>query len=154
MKAIFFKLTNKLLGTADTMAEEFLATLKRDEGVSVELKVVNNIRLHRKLFALMKFAFDNWEPPEELYEGIPVQRDFDEFRKSLIIAAGFYTPYYDHEGNVHLKAHSLSFPKCEDEKKNRIYNAVLTATWAFIDAQKLISEEERERICLELLRYD
>ena len=148
------KLNNQLFAPADEKSKQFLASLKADVGITVEIKRFSNIKLHRKLFTLLNFAFELWEPKTILYKGIPVQKDFNRFRKDMVIAAGFYTPYFDAKGRCILEADSLSFAECDDVKKVAVYKGVLNATWAFINDNYHLEPEEMENLCQELLRFD
>lgn len=83
-----------------------------------------NAKFHRKFFALLNLAFEAWEPADQDYKGLPVQKNFERFRKDLVIAAGFYDVVANIKGEVRAEAKSISFAKMDDEEFSRLYNAV------------------------------
>lgn len=116
----------------DRAWKRFKAWSKRlaaGEFFSFSYKQPRNAKFHRKFFALMKVGFDHWEPERGrkrlTYKGVPIEKDFDAFRRDITIMAGFFTATYDLEGRVKLEAKSISFAKMEQDTFERLYEAVV-----------------------------
>ncbi len=92
--------------------------------VRAEVSAMRNYRFHKKFFAMLDVGFDAWEPPEAEYRGLPVQKNKTRFRKDCIIAAGFYEPVANINGDVRAEAKSISFANMDDAKFERVYSAV------------------------------
>jgi hypothetical protein len=103
--------------------------MQAEEGELFEVKTrfMRNPRFHRKMFALFKLGFDSWEPDRvrQRYKGMPVQKNFDRFRKDVTIAAGFYDQTFSLKGKMELEAISLSFANMDDAEFEKVYSAVL-----------------------------
>lgn len=124
------KALNGALQAADEGSLGLLAKIKTGELVRAEIKRVRNPRFHRKAFALFKLAYDHWEPSKGLeYKGQPVAKDFDRFRKELLILAGFYKAVYSTNGEIRLEAQSISFGAMDDARFEKVYRAVLDVVW-------------------------
>lgn len=101
--------------------------LEPGEVIEVSFKLIRNSRFHRKFFALLNLAFDAWEPnrTHKQYRGIPVTKNFERFRKDVVIQAGFYEQTFDLKGGLQLEAKSISFSNMDDVEFDHLYNAVL-----------------------------
>ncbi len=78
-----------------------------------------NYKFHCKLFVLFKIGYDNWEP-----EGFP-KMNRDQFRKNVLILAGYYTTYFDFNGVLQTEAESISYAKMGAEKFEQCYQDCL-----------------------------
>ena len=134
----------------------FLRKVKTGAVLSVEIKQTRNYKFLKKAFALFKLAFDVWEPVTPLeYKGLPVAKDFDRFRKDMIILAGFFKAVYNVRGELRLEADSLSFASMDEERFEQVFRAVLTVVWnRVLRAAGYDSEQEVERVINELARFD
>lgn len=122
---ILIKTPSGALIPADPQATEYIAKLKIGQGVKTKVTKVNNPAFHRKMFVLFNLAFDAWEPGEKEYKGIPVLKEFERFRKDLVILAGYYDTSIDLNGNVRLQAKSLNFASMEQDEREKVYSAVI-----------------------------
>lgn len=156
MKAVFAKGRGNVLIPADPEAEKLLKRIALGDGISVEAKKFNDIRFHRKLFALLNLAFDIWEPddmPE--VRGQKVAKNFDRFRKDVTILAGHYTVLHRLDGSVYLEADSLSFAKCDDHKKNDVYRSILNVVWErVLKHANFRDEQEVEQVVNQLIAFE
>ncbi len=125
MELILTKTTSGTLAPSDEEGVNTLAKLKIGEGVKVSIKRVNNVEFHRKLMALLTLGFEIWEPKEQTYKGMVVQKNFDQFRKDITILAGYYEPVINFKGEVRLIAKSLNFSKMGQEERETLFNSVL-----------------------------
>lgn len=85
-----------------------------------------NPKLHRKFFAMLRHAFDHWEPRALTHNGQPVAKNFEAFREQVLILAGHYEQTFALDGTVQLRAKSIRFDKLDDDDEfARIYESVL-----------------------------
>jgi hypothetical protein len=127
-----------------------LKKLKSGHPVRLTLRRVRNYEHHKKYFALLNLAFENWEPPTTTYVPYEVHKDFDRFRKDVIILAGYYDATYRVDGSVRLEAKSISFANMDQDSFDKLYEATLEAirTHAFknmsdTDLQLFLNELEQ-----------
>lgn len=147
-------------GYAFADAESAKAAEKHRLGESVSATVVKprSSKFQRKFFALLRLAFDYWEPsagdsPSE-YKGVPIEKDFDRFRSDVTILCGFYTPVWNARGELRLEARSISFAEMEPEEFAQLYNTAIGVLMKLVMRAKGFSEAELERAVDELLRFD
>lgn len=113
-----------------------LKKIKNETALRVTVRRVRNYEFHKKYFALLNLAFENWEVPFTQHsltpEGFknlreaPV-KDFDRFRKDVIILAGYYDATYRVDGSVRLEAKSISFANMDEDEFGKLYEATLEA---------------------------
>lgn len=134
MKIDMVKINNALTPHGP-QAEEWLKKIKNGQQVQADVVRPRNVQFHRKFFALLHLGYDNWEPPEippeslraaKLPPGIMPQKDFDEWRKDIIILCGHYKVVYRGKGEeFRLVAKSISFANMEQEEFDRLYNKAI-----------------------------
>jgi hypothetical protein len=111
----------------------------------------NDIRKHRRLFALFQAAYDLYkEEVERMGDKSPVvgkhagreirAMGFDSFRKLLTVKAGYHDPVFYPDGGIKLVPQSLAFENCSDELKEKIYSDVLD-----VSIQMVFNSEMRLR---------
>lgn len=110
---------------ADDDAFEKCKRFKTGSLVELEVTEVRNYQFHKKFFALLKVGFDAWEPTVEEHRGMPVQKNFDRFRKDVTIAAGFYEQVVNIRGDVRAEAKSIAFGNMSEEEFGKLYNSVV-----------------------------
>lgn len=98
-------------------------------GYLVTFKEIRNLDHHRKYFALIKEAYNCWEPPvrDDLphkYQDVDIKKDMEGFRKDLQILAGYYTAYYRLNGDVRLESKSINFTTLDQLGFEELYDAV------------------------------
>lgn len=125
-----------LFGSLDGLSESDQKTWRRfwrnviqmepGEMMRVEAVIPRNGKFHRKFFVLLTIGFDAWEPPRKRksYKGHPVQKNFEQFREDVTIAAGFYDQTFDLRGRMKIRAKSISFGKMDDAEFEKVYSAV------------------------------
>lgn len=115
------------------------------------VKRQNNLKFHRKLFALFNFAFEHWEPKEVSYKGNIIAKNFDQFRKDLTILAGYGEPIFTLRGEIRYVAKSLSFSSMPQDDREKLYSAVV-----HVVLQKVLinySKDQLDHIIDELLHF-
>ena len=156
MTACFFSRTPAgALAPADAAAAEFISKLQVGKGVRGEFTRARSLPQHRRAFALFNFAFDMWDAPALEYAGQKVAKDFDTFRRDIVILAGFFTAVTSFDGEVRLEAESLAFHNMSEERFQAVYKAVLGVVWTRILAAKGYETPEAvDKIVAELLRFE
>lgn len=108
----------------DQPGADLLRLLRPGEGVEVVRAI--DVRLHKKLMVLLRFAFDHWDGPLDEHQGEPVRPSFTRFRKDIAILAGHYDRIHHEDGSFTLVARSLSFDTIDDQDElQEIYENVL-----------------------------
>jgi hypothetical protein len=122
---VLMKVSN-ILVPHDEAAAAFIQKMKAGELTHADFKRVRNYKFHKKYFALLDFAFEQWEPSGELaYKGMPVAKNKERFRKDLIILAGFYESTVNLRSEVRLEAKSISFAQMDEVEFEQLYNATV-----------------------------
>lgn len=136
-----FYMQKGLGGHFDCISEEgveYANRIKVGTVVLVNVRVPQNARFHRKLMALLRFAYDAWEP---IAEGAGWQKSFKRFRDDLIILAGYYQDVVDLEGDIRMEAQSLAYDECSAELKEQIYSDVLDVISSHVFSGKYSPEK-------------
>lgn len=91
------------------------------------VRITRNARFFRKWWALVRFAFDHWEPGpvEHRWKKIIPKKNFNRFRKDLTILAGHYDAYYRLDGSVRVEAASIKWSKMEEPEFEELYSKTL-----------------------------
>ena len=107
----------------------------------VKIKVARNILFHRKYFALINLAWEyQTEEKQQLYNN-----NIEGFRKTIEIAAGYYTPIYNETTKEYIQApisiafdtmDNIAFQALYESVKNVIYQLYLNG----------ISQEEFNKV--------
>jgi len=109
--------------------EQEAAVLERLRNVGGRFRVLirqqRNSGFHRKAMALMRYLHQQWEPADQTEDGVPVQRDFDAFRRNLLIQAGYFTQVFRGDGTFTLEATSLNFDAMDNVKFAEVYGRLI-----------------------------
>ena len=149
------KLPSGTFAPADEASCEEAAKFKIGSAVRFKATRQRNYQFHRKYFALLQFAFDHWTPRElqdPKYPGIVPEKNFDRFRKDLIILAGFYDATFRIDGTTRIEAKSISFASMSQDDFDRLYSATIDAVLKHILTH--YEREELEEVVLQLLAFD
>jgi len=119
------KSAGNILIPADAEAVEAVTKFKLGRPFRAIVKMVRQYKFHQKYFTLLDFAFDLWEPEIPTYKGQIVQKEKEEFRKNIIILAGYYKVVFDVNGNLKLRARSISFAKMDQDEFEKLYSATV-----------------------------
>lgn len=109
-----------MLSAADRRAKAIIDKMSLGECAYVQIRRARNPKLHRKFFALVQFAFDNWR-----VQDAPAAQNIERFRKDLTIAAGFYDVVLGIDGQTHLEAKSIAWDKMGEEEFTPLYEQVV-----------------------------
>lgn len=120
---VLMKAPNGALVPCDPQATEFISGLKLGAPVRAEVKRMRNYKFHRKFFALLDFAYENWEPREATYKGEIVAKNRKQFRNDVTVLAGFGETTLTLKGEIRVVAKSISFANMEQDDFDRLYEA-------------------------------
>ncbi len=127
MKGYFRKMPGGILAPDDDATAEWLQTkVKTGSAVSGEFVQPRNYEFHKRYFALLNFAFESWEPSLGEHNGMPVQKNFERFRKDITIACGFYDVVSNIKGEVRAEAKSISFASMKEDEFQKLYQSTIT----------------------------
>ncbi len=136
---------------ADAMTAEYIEKLKTGDVIHSEFKKKRNAKFHRKYFSLLNFAFEHAEHGDYEYMGERVEPNFDEFRSNLAVLSGYYTPTFDINGNVHLRAKSISFANMDEAKFEALYS--MTINVILRKVLRNYSREQLDDVIFKLMGY-
>lgn len=149
------KTPSGVLIPVDQPTIEEVSKIKLGHGFIGEYKRARNLKFHRKVMALFKFAFDMWDAPELEYKGSPVNKTFNGFRKDLTILAGHYEARTNLKGDVRLEAKSLSFANMGDDQFQEVFKDLLNTIWnRVLKSKGYESPEQVDQILEELMRFE
>lgn len=126
---------------ADSQSAEYLQKQKVGQGFRASFVCVRNIRFHKKFFALLKYAFDCWQPEEKLYKGKPVAKNFNQFRADITILAGYYETAIRMDGTVRVTPKSIAFPNMDEDEFSELYSSVIDVL-----LQRIFIDQTREDV--------
>lgn len=148
MSVILARRTDGAFVPVDQAGADLLRLLRPGEGVEVVRAI--DVRLHRKLLVLLRFAFDHWDGPLDEYGGEPVKKNFTRFRRDVAILAGHYDRINYEDGGFQLVARSLSFDEITDQDElQEVYENTLAvvhrrvlARYSGADLKRVLAELE------------
>lgn len=144
------------LVAADDASEKYVAKLKRGAMVRGEFKAPNNTQFHRKMMALLRLLFEQFEERYDgsiTHRGQVVKADFDRFREDLTIVAGHYEKTLSIDGELRLIAKSLSFGKMDQDERERVYSDLINAGLKRV-LDKHWTEEKLRNAVQQILEFD
>lgn len=154
MKLYLRKMPGGTLVPEDDDAVEWLQGVKAGSVISAEVAKPRNYRFLKKYMALLRLAFEAWEPALGDFKGMPVVKNFHRFRKDIAIATGFYELTVNLRGETRAEAKSISFAHMSEEEFNKLYQQ--TITLLLIKYQVLAGYKdaaEVDQVVNEILRF-
>ncbi len=139
MQILLIKSPQGILVPSDEHEAEKMSRYRVGAIIRCDIAQMRNYLFHKKFFALLNVGYDAFTPGIKEYRGFPVQKDIDQFREDVIIAAGFYTMTTTLNGNVRLRPKSISFAKMNQETFERLYSNV-----ANVLLQKVLTQYTRK----------
>ena len=118
--ALLVKKRLGFLSAGDPHAKAIIDKMGLGECALFSIRRIRNPKLHRKFFALIQFAFDNWRPDTGA-----APKDIETFRRDLIIAAGFHKIVLGMDGQAYLEARSIAWDQMGEEEFTPLYEAVV-----------------------------
>jgi hypothetical protein len=122
---LYLKKTQIGLVAPDEIGAESLEKYRNGTLLLCEIAAPRNPKFHDKFFALLRLGFSYWKPGEvDAKHGVP-EKNFEQFRKDVIILAGFYESVIRLDGSVRIEPKSISFAKMSEDDFRDVYNKVL-----------------------------
>jgi len=134
LKRLFIKISADRLQEHDSVlvpskGGKWFDDLPDYEEMALTFTNPRSLKMHNKFMAMVRFAFDHWESPEE-YKGLKVKKDFRTFRTDMVIMAGYYDIVASFgSSQVKKVAHSISFENMKQEVFYDLYNSVKDVLW-------------------------
>jgi len=144
MKLTLKKVSEIMIIPDDKETANFIERLKLNQVIVADFKRPRNYAFHKKYFALIKYAYENWEPQEfesPEWEGVTPEKSFDRFRKDLIILSGRYHAVYRVDGSVRIEAESISFASMNEESFAELYDSTIN-----VILKKILTNYSRDDI--------
>ena len=138
----------------DEDTAEWVNKMSYGQVISADFKKPRNYGFHKKYFALIKFAYENWQPSEKTmpkWEGVVPTKSFDRFRKDLIILTGRSYAVWRLDGSFRIEADSISFARMTEEEFNKLYKDTVDKI-----LEKILtnySRQDIEDVINELMRF-
>jgi len=151
MEAVLIK-TLKGFIPGEPKTEEWFNKLKIGAAVHGKFRKYRNLAFHRKYFALLNIAYENWTPGSiDSKYGVP-EKNFDRFRADLIILSGYYDTTIRLDGSVRIEPRSVSFAKMDNEEFEKLYNRTIDVLIKHVYNSKM-SKEEIEKLVEQYLQF-
>jgi hypothetical protein len=131
MKIEVFKQAGGIFTPVDDTEYEKTTKFKTGEQYQVEIKLTRNPKFHKKVFVFFNFCFSYWSGVKSFMDESAQK---DEFRKQLTILAGYYNECYNLQGNLIIRAESLSFGSMSEERFREVYSALINTALVHIFA--------------------
>lgn len=139
LEIVLMKTATGALVPVDQAGQDYIARQKIGAGFTMTARRNNNVKFHRKLFALANLAFDAWDAPAATYRGQAIQKNFDQFRDDLTILAGYYETRVRLDGSIRLIPRSWSFGAMDDDQKEKMYSAIIDVV-----LQRILTDTTRD----------
>lgn len=135
------KISNGFMPVADMNEPGVLDGIRAGDILLMEWKKPRDIIRHRKYFALLNLAYENWQPPEVSYNNVPAEKSFERFRNDITCGVGYYDVVVSIKGEVRVEPKSIAFSSMGEEEFYTFYNKVVN----FI-LQQVMTNYKREDI--------
>ncbi len=149
MKGLFKKIQGVLV-PVDKETIRFVSKKKEGAILSGEFSEPRNIDFHKKFFSLLDLGYGHFNPVVKHHD-IVLKKNKEEFRKNIIILAGYYKTTFDIYGNVVLHAKSISFGRMKQDEFEKLYQKVIDVLLDKVLTN--YTREEAEAAAMELIRY-
>lgn len=131
---------------------------KLGERVRADVVKPRSNKFQRKFFAMLRFAFDYWEPAEgaevTTYQGEPIEKNFDRFREDVIILCGYRNPIWNVRNELRVEAKSIAFAEMDAEEFAQLYSTAIGVLMRLVMRSKGFTEQDLEAAVDELMRFD
>lgn len=129
---------------------QFIEKKKTGSVLTGDFKQPRNYEFHKKFFSLLDLGYGQFNPIVK-HKGITLRKNKEQFREDIIIAAGYYRSTFDLQGNLKLRAKSISFGRMTQETFEKLYSRVIDVLLE--NVLHNYTREEAEKAAEELIRY-
>lgn len=127
---------------------EYVKKLPNHQPIRCSVKRMRNPQFHRKFFALLNYLYDIWEPEQNLVG----EKNFDRFRKDIIILAGFYERYVRLNGDTRIEPRSISFAAMDEDEFADLYQKVIDVGIKYVATN--YTSDELNRVVEGIMEFD
>ncbi len=120
----FIRGANGLVPDGDEAAAWF-SKAKPGARVVASVSIPRNGKYHRKFFAMLKVAYENWDKPTIETKYGPAKCAEEAFRNDVIVLAGHHELICNTRGDCRLKAKSIKWAKMDEAEFQKLYSAVV-----------------------------
>lgn len=114
--------------------------LKLGKYYEAEIKLVRNVRFHRKFFALLNLSFQYL--PERTQNGF---RSVEGFRQYVTVAAGYYDTYYSPRLKEFVEIpKSIKFSSMDEAEFGDFYEKCKDVIWTMIGSYVTAEQFEQQ----------
>jgi len=106
-------------------ASEWFSKAKPGARVIAKVTIPRNGRFHRKFFAMLNVAYQNWDKPQIDTPFGPAECSYDAFRNDVVVMAGYHELRGNTRGEWRLKAKSIAFANMDEAEFQKLYSAVV-----------------------------
>ncbi len=146
MEAHFLKLPNGALVPATDDDRQLIDKIKAGSVVRLKYTRMRNYQFFKKWHALLRFAYDSWEPaelpedPESRWmKNITPEKNYDCFRDQIIVLSGYYKSYFTFKG-CRVEADSVSFANMDEDTFEKLYSKTIDVILKQIYADDTMDE--------------
>jgi hypothetical protein len=129
---IYLQRTLRGLIPLDDTDKEKINKIPFDVALEYEVKVMRNLKFHRKFFAMLNLAFENQDE----------FKNFQIFREAVIIGAGFFEKVQRLHGEEIIIAKSISFSQMDNTEFETLYTACIDTIIDYFNFTKKDFESE------------
>ena len=148
------KLPGGTFRPANESDAERINKIANNRYVTAEVKQVRNPLFHRRFFALLNFGFDYFEPEVQEVNGMMPVKNFERFRKDVLIMAGHHELVVNIKGEVRYDAKSISFSSMGEIEFGEIYKSVFEVLWNMVLSKvRGMTEEIAENTINQMLDF-
>jgi len=115
---LFFVKNGYTLMPSGQSDKDKLAKVPNGE-IIVDIKVPRSLQHHRKLFAIIRMALDNWKTPGMF-------QSEENLLDALKFECGFVKPIKRLDGRVFFETKSISFTECDQTEFKSFYDNVVS----------------------------
>ena len=116
--------------------KELSDQIKTGEVIKVKYSKPRNYKFHKKYFALLNLAYDNYD----------TGNSFKWFRSEIIKRAGYYEEYINFKGVKEYTAKSISFGNMDEITFNELYSKSLDVIIKYVLTGNTKEEIEKQII--------
>lgn len=156
-EAHFIKQPGGMLRPANQADVETLAKVANGNLVQVDFKQPRNPQFHRKFFAMLNFAYEYWNPEPILIEGLNIapEKNFERFRKDVLILAGYRHAVVNIKNEVRYEADSISFASMDDMQFQEVYQDTFNVCWRMVlQNVRGMTKAIADNTIMQMLSYD
>ena len=114
----------------------------------VKVTRIRNVGHHRKWWALVNYAYDLWETPDDFLG----EKNLDRFRKDLIILCGLYEKVWRLDGTLRIEPRSISFASMDQDQFDELYSKTIDVVIKYV--LRDYSKDDLARVIAEIEEFE